>query len=93
MTPEEIQQVQSHIDSLHAQSSKDLQAQKVLHNFQIDQQKKLASIARKEKDQMAEAMLQIERQAKDKTSPTAQTLQNNILAIIDYYCPDFEIPF
>ena len=93
MTLEESNQVASYIASLNsiqAQAIRDITMQFSLQGQQLKRQ---ITVAREEKDKMVAAMIEIEKQAKSNPCQSAEVLQANILAIITYYCQDYEIPF
>jgi hypothetical protein len=82
MTAEETQQVQSYIANLNAEHARKL-------HFESQARK----VAQADSLKMGQAMLEIWKLANAQSTITPQQFAIYVRQIINYYAPDFDIPF
>ena len=82
MTAEETQQVNTYIQNLNTQHSLALQAET-----------KARKIAQADSLKMGQAVLEIWKLANTQSTLTPTVMAQYTRQIINYYCPDFDVPF
>ncbi len=100
MTPQEIEQVNAYIAQLNASNTAQLFALQSKHNAEV-QQFKLAlqsdrhacKVAQQAELKMGEAMHQIWNLSIDRPTLAPAEFAVCVRQIINYYCPNFDVPF
>ena len=82
MTEVETKQVNAYIQQLQAQ-----------HAHALQNSEKWRKIAQADSLKMGTAVHEIWKLANSASPPPAEQLAKNVKQIINYYCPDFDIPF
>jgi hypothetical protein len=93
MTAEETHQVQTYIAQLQSQHAAEITALKIEHSKQLGNSTKHRHIAVKDRDQMGLAVHEIWKLANSQSTITPAVMAQYTRQIINYYCPDFDIPF
>lgn len=96
MTPQEIQQVETYIAQIKAQHDAlvhQLTGEKVQLNKKLDAEIKERTIARTDSLKMGRAVHEIWKLAHTQSTTPPPQFAVYVRQIIDYYCPDFDIPF
>ena len=89
MTPDEINQVEGYISRLKS----DYELQLVAARKTITIEVRARQIAQQDSLKMGQAVHELWKLAKQQPPVTAEQLAVCIPQIINYYCPDFDIPF
>ncbi len=80
MTPEEVAQVEQYIQGIQAK-----------HAHELQSQTKGRILAQQDADKMRQAVHEVWKLSKN--PPTPEVFGLNIRQIIDYYAPDWDVPF
>lgn len=89
MTQDEICQVNEYVAKITAAHALELTALRKADQFQ----KRAIAIAQQDSLKMGQAVHELWKLAKQQPPVTPEQLAQYIPQIINYYCPDFDIPF
>ena len=93
MTAEETAQVQAYISNLQAQQTATLRTMEIQHGVKLQNEQRARKIAQKDSADMVKAMHEIWKLAGPTCQLTPEQFAVCIRQIMNYYCPDFDIPF
>ena len=89
MTQNEIDEVNTYINQLKASHKLELEASRKCHIVE----KRAREIAQQDSLKMGQAAHELWKLAKQQPPVTPEQLAQYIPQIINYYCPDFDVPF
>lgn len=93
MTEQETAQVTAYIASLQQQHAAAIHALQAQHTKALQTEQKYRKIAQADAIKMGVAVHEIWKLSNQPAPPPADRLAVCVRQIINYYCPDFDIPF